>query len=358
MRKALIALLSILLISSCATYTVQDGRNNIFVPENSEKIETRYSVIKQIKEEEKKAEDAKRKADEDRKASEKKAEEDAKAKELERLKEMDVNDYPEDLSSIAYPHIYSPLKANALKADESIVTLSMLFIPLGNEDLKDESIESIISSISDINPELIALTGSLSNQVRFAKSYNKDSVTIEDGTLIFNARLNNADVSHINIQLTEKKDIDVIALDYSESIPWSKADTKEWVNQIKEKETDALSDALNKLSALSGKSILFLSSLTPSTLDWSTVTGYSYRVTTSFTLSDTLSSRWQDVYRATHFNAEVDPGITRRSYEVFERMDFIYSLSLMPLESKTMPIAGLTENTGNLAIFANIVIPD
>lgn len=357
MRKALIALLSILLMSSCATYTVQQGRNNIFVPESSEKLETRYSVIKQRKEEEMQAEDARRRAEEDKKALEKKAAEEAEAKELERLRAMDVNDYPDDLSAMTYPHIYSPLKSNTLKSDDSVVTLSMLFIPLGGNDLTDENIASIIASISD-NPDLIALTGSLSNQVRFAKSYKRDSVTLKAGTLIFNARLNSADESHISLQLTEKKDINVIALDYSESIPWSKADIKDWISQIKGKEQDALSDALNKLSSISGKSLLFLSSLTPSTQDWQTVTGYSYRVPTEFTLSDALSSSWQDVYRATHFNAELDPGITRRSYEVFERMDFIYSLSLMPLESRTMPIAGLTENTGNLAIFANIVIPD
>lgn len=351
MKKALITLLSILLLSSCATYTVQEGRNNIFVPENSEKIETRYNVIKQIKDEEKKAED-------ERIASEKKAEEDAKAKEEARLKAMDTNNYPDNLSAMTFPHIYSPLKANILKADDSIVTLSMLFIPLGNDELKDEDVASIVDSISDSNPELIALTGSLSNQVKFAKKYNKDSVTLSNGTLIYSAKLNSADENHANIQLTDNKAIDVIVLDYSNSIPWNKADVKDWIKEIKNKELDASNDALTKLSAISGKSILFLSSLTPSSHDWATVTDYSYRVPASFTLSDTLSSRWQDVYRSTHFNAEVDPGITRRSYEVFERMDFIYSLSLMPLQSKTMPIAGLTENTGNLAIFATIVIPD
>ncbi len=358
MRKALIALLSILLISSCATYTVQEGRNNIFVPENSEKLETRYSVIKQRKDEEKQAEDAKRKAEEERAALEKKAKEDAEAKELEKLKAMDVHNYPDDLSAIAYPHIYSPLKANTLKADDPIVTLSILFIPLGNTDLEDGNINSIISSIEEINPELIALTGSLSNQVRFAKSYNKDSATLEAGTLIFNAKLNSADESHINLQLTDKKALDVMVLDYSESIPWNKNDIKDWVDQLKAKEPEAADDALNKLASLSDKALLFLSSLTPATSDWMSLTGYSYRIPTAFTLSDTISARWQDIYRTTHFNAELDPGITRRSYEVFERMDFIYSLSLMPLESKTIPLAGLTENAGNIAIFATIVIPD
>lgn len=358
MRKLVLSLLSILLICSCATYTVQQGRDSIRVPVSSDLAETRYSVLK---EREDLALEAKLAVarEKERREAERKAAEEAKAKaEAERQKAMDVNNYPENLSSLSYPHIYSPLKSNQLKADESIVTLSALFIPLGNTELSQDNIEAVADKVHDINPDLVALTGSTLNQVSFAKSYGCDSATLLNGTVIYSAKLNKADENIINLQVTEKKNLDITILDYSTEFPWTKDDVSAWLKAVKSNENEVMNDALDKLSPISGKALLFLSSEAPSTTDWTTITDYFYRSLTSFSLSDALSARWQDVYRATHFSAELAPGITRRSYEVFERLDFIYSLSLMPLESKTIPLSGLTEETGNIALFATLVIPD
>ena len=364
MKKALLSLASLLLMASCATYTVQDGRNAIKVPENASRIETRYNVIKEKEEREENAYIARLRAEAEAKSRElKEREEKERAQreaEEERLKALDINEYPEDLESLTLPHIYTPAKSNELKSDDGIVTERLLFIPLSDYALEADDIDSIISSISDIGPDIIALTGSVENQISFTEKYGYDAVTMNGGSLLYRACLENASEDTISLRISEKKSIELSVLDFQRSFPWTKDDVPAWLEELKENEETDLKDALDAISEMAGsRRLIFISSSSPSTEDWSTITDYYYRNVSSFALSDAMSEmRWQDVYRATHFNAEVDPGITRRSYEVFERLDFIYSYGLMPLSSTTMALSGLTEETGGLAVLAEIVIPD
>ena len=130
--------------------------------------------------------EAERLAEEERIAREKKAEEERLEKErLEKeLRILNaINYYPEDLSDISIPHLYRPAKEFLVK-DNHLTSLRLMLIPMGENALTAENIASIISSISDIKADFIALTGSRENQVAFAKAYNKDSITFEDGTII------------------------------------------------------------------------------------------------------------------------------------------------------------------------------
>ncbi len=364
MRKALTLFLSALMLASCATYTVQNGRDSISLPAGGNEPETRYRIIKDKEDREFQAYIEKLRADAEEKSRELSAqrerEREEKEAEEERLKVLDINEYPSDLSTLSYPHIYSPKKSRELKADSAAVTERLLFLPLGNDVLTEKSMESILVSISGLDPDIIALTGAIENQVAFTQGYGHDAVTTEGGTVIFTASLISSSASGISLQITERKTVDIAVLNPFRSLPWTKDDVQEWLKDVKENEEADLTDVFNAISRMTGeRKLLFISSATPSTEDWSTITDYYYRNVASFSLSDAMSEmRWQDAYRATHFNAEVDPGITRRSYEVFERLDFIYSYNLMPLSSETVAISGLTEATGNIALLAEIVIPD
>lgn len=364
MKKALTSFVSLLLLASCATYTVQDGRDAIKIPEETNMAETRYNVIKEREEREEDAYIAKLRAEAAARSRELKEREEKeraeKEAEEERLKALDINEYPDNLEALTFPHIYTPAKANELKNDDGIVTESLIFIPLGDYAIKDENIDSIIKSISGITPDFIALTGSIENQISFAEKYGSDAVTINGGTLIFRSCLEKATDDTVTLRITEKKSIELSVLNSLRSLPWTKDDVPSWIEEMKGNEESDLKEALDAISEMTGnRRLIFISSASPSTEDWSTITDYYYRNVSSFALSDAMNEmRWQDVYRATHFNAEVDPGITRRSYEVFERLDFIYSYGLMPISSTTMALSGLTEETGNLALLAEIVIPD
>ena len=118
-----------------------------------------------------------------------------------------------------------------------------------------------------------------------------------------------------------------------------------------------LEDESEKLDSITTdeETIIFaLSSQEPSSDDWIPFTAYPYRESRQFTTSEWFKENgYIDVYRATHYSAETDSGITRESGDVFERMDFIYVKNAIPLSSVTFSVAGMT----NRAIYAEVLIP-
>ena len=100
--------------------------------------------------------------------------------------------------------------------------------------------------------------------------------------------------------------------------------------------------------------IFAFSSAEPSSLDWIPFTAYPYRSERSFSASSWFENNsYVDVYRATHYSAETDPGITRESGEIYERMDFIYVKNAIPLESEAFSVAGMDSR----ALYAEILLP-
>ena len=104
--------------------------------------------------------------------------------------------------------------------------------------------------------------------------------------------------------------------------------------------------------------IIALSSSEPITEDWIEFTPFAYRTPHSFAVSDYLSdSSYIDAYRRTHFTAEVDGGITRRNGSIYERMDSLWSASLLPESSVAFPVLGLTDTRGIFAVLATYIFP-
>ena len=342
-RKAIAAILILLSITSCASYTISDGYSKIHVPETTGKPETRYRIIQ-----------------EENKEKTQEAIENAK-KEAEHREAMrrdaEVNEYPEDIAEISFPHIYTPLKTNAT-AQDGINTFQILFLPLGDEALTDDSLDKIIASTSDITPDFVILTGSLENQVNGARKAGWDAVTLEGGTILHKPLLKNADTAKASFFITPTKDFDIAPITLTQSLPGTEEEISGWLDTIKESENSNLEIVKAKDASMADRErIIALSSSEPISGDWIEFTPFAYRTPHSFALSDYLSDNYIDAYRQTHFTAEVDGGITRRNGEIYERLDSLWSSSLIPQSSIAFPILGLTDTEGIFGVLATFIFP-
>ena len=326
MRRLLATVFLIaLFFSSCATYTIKEAREIIVEPESS-KIETRYKAI-----------------------LEKEREEEAKKEEKR------INIYPLNLFTLSYPFYFNPVKNSEYTLSDSDTTIRTLFIPLGEERIDDETLTYVANQISEYNFSFIALSGRLDNQTRLATLLNRDAVTTEGGTIIINdGILVKMDKNSVEIALTENKTVELIAVDYHPTVP-NVASVEEALSLVSRLEKNVLEDLVKVISTSeTNNKILFLTSIAPSSSDWSDLTNYQYRDERSFIISDTLNNlNWHDSFDASRFNEEIDSGVTRFYGQYEERLDFIYSNSIVPLSSYNYAIEGLETNS----VVAEFLIP-
>lgn len=325
MRKFLLILVFSLLLFSCATYTIAEARENIVYPEAGT-TPTKLSEIEKIE-------------------AEKKAE-------IEKTK---VNEYPSSTSDIVLPFYYNPLKNKEYILSDDMTSFSVIFIPLGEEELEEESITQIKTLIENSSFTLVALSGSLSNQMEVAKALKKDALTLQGGTIIYDGVvLESYDEDSVVISLTEDKTVTIYNKDYHIVVPDTASvdETLDIVDEIERRDAENLIDTVTKGD--SRTKILFLSSIAPSSLDWTSWTDYDYRYERNFLFSDLLSSlNWYDAFALSRFNEETESGWTRKYYSYEERLDFIYTKGLIVESSYTLPI----ENLNSRAVVAVLLLP-
>ena len=296
-----------------------------------------------------------RRLEAERKAEEERIERERIEEELRILNA--INYYPEDISMLEVPHVFRPVKENLMK-DDAITRLTLMFIPLGERTLSEESIASIISSISDMEADFIGLSGSIENQVLFASTLSKDAVTFEDGTVIYRSTLVEKDKDSAIFKISEKKTISISVCDQEPELPESQELAYELLSLIPDNEEALVGQVAEASECNEEKRVLFLSSAMPATSDWNTFTDYSYRYDMQFPISDYLASEgWIDAFDASRFSVETDAGITRRNGEIFERMDFIHLKSLILLDAMTIPAAGLTDTVNAFITIAEVLVP-
>ena len=345
MRRLPSILLLLLLLASCATYTVQNGYDAITLPPPpSGQPATKLSEIQE--------ENARKSAE-----AVENAKKEAEHRALMR-RDAAVNGYPDDLSALTLPHVYTPLKTDATKAD-GLVTASILVLPLGYEAMTAEDAERILASVSDVEADFAVLTGSLENQVLGARTAGWDAVTMAGGTILHRPLLKEAKEHSASFFLSTTRDLEIAPLGFEDAMPSDASGIPAWLEGIGE---SGESEAAAVLAAAGGmedrERVIVLSSSSPSSEDWSDLTPFSYRTDADFAVSDALSSAgWLDAYRRTHYTAETDGGITRRNGSIYERLDFIYTQSLIPLDAISFPVAGLTDRTGAFAVLATLLIP-
>ena len=333
MRKILSSMLILLLLSSCAVYTVGQGKASIHAPEVTGEPETRFRVIQERKEAEEAMEEKSRIEREEREKEEKRIE-----------METAVYEYPDDISELSLPHNYRPQRTHlGLETEKS--PLRILFIPLE----ENADIGKISSSIRDLKRDFIFATGETEQLVALSESINEDTVLTEGGMVIYNTRLKKMDRDSASFNINDEKSIETVALSTFKGLPSSSDEIGEYLPLLEDE-----SEKLDSITTDEETVIFALSSQEPSSDDWIPFTAYPYRESRQFTTSEWFKENgYIDVYRATHYSAETDPGITRESGDVFERMDFIYVKNAIPLSSVTFSVAGMT----NRAIYSEVLIP-
>ena len=325
MRKVLFILLISLLLFSCKTYTIQEARETIEYPEKSS-IETRLKAIEDEKERARIEEEKKK-----------------------------TNEYPENLEEIVYPFYYNPVKNTTFTLEDDVTAFSALLLPLGEEDLDRKALLSLKALLDKYHFTFTVLTGSLLNQVKLSSLIGLDAVTYDGGTIIFSGVvLSSAAESSLKILLTEEKEITLYTRDYHPVIPENE-ETENILAYVDELEKITVEDLVESVSEENGKAkILFLSSLSPSSLDWTDWSDKSYREERSFLFSDILLSlNWIDTYDLMRLSVETDDDYTRKTGEYEERLDFIYSKDLIVTESCIIAV----ENMDTRAVFASFIYP-
>ena len=332
MRKAAAILTALILITSCASYTAEEGYSRIVIPETTGKPETRYRLIQ------------------------KERAEAIIMKEME-TKARVINVYPDDLSALEYPHVYTPA-AEPVAEEDGINTIQLLLLPLGYDPMAEEDALRILGASSDLEPDFVILTGSVENQVMGAEMAGWNAVTMEGGTILYDLPLKVAGTGSSVFGVTDTKDVAIAPLSFDDSMPSSGAEAEAWALSLRGN-PDELEAVRAEAEAMTGeRRILALSSAEPSGADWIEFTPFRYRSTMSFPVSEyLLSEGWLDAYRATHYTAETDGGITRRSGDLYERLDFIYSDGLLPVSAISYPVMGLTDRTGAFAVLAEMLVP-
>lgn len=325
MKKLPIILLLTLLLFSCATYTIQEAREIIVYPEKSS-IETRLNAIEEAKEKERLEEEKKK-----------------------------TNEYPLNPDEMEYPFYYNPVKNTSFTLSEEETHFNALLLPLGEEDLDESTFLSAMALIEMYPFTFTVLTGSLSNQIKLTSLLEKDAVTYDGGTIIFTgAVISSIDESSLEILLTPDKGITLYTRDYHPVIPEDKT-TDEIIAVVDECEKIAAEDLIESVSTDKGKPrLLFLSSISPSSSDWTDWTEKGYREEHNFLFSDILTSLgWIDTYEAMRFSSETDDNYTRKSAGYEERLDFIYSKDLIVTKSFIVAV----ENMDTRAVFASFIYP-
>ncbi len=327
--RILITLLSILLLFSCSTYTIAEARERIDYPERGV-TETRLRIFQE--EEERKKEEERLRAERER-----------------------VNEYPLEEEKMTYPFYHNPVKNGVWTLPSENAVLRTIFVPLGEEELTPEQLKCLSALLRSHDFNIIALSGSFSNQTRLASVLGMDCVTTEGGSVIFSGLvLSHMSEDHVTLSLSGGETLTVYSADMHPVIP-EEEDAEDLLLLADKLERHYAEGLIDSISGGSDeKEILFLSSIAPSSADWSDWTEYPYRSERSFLISDTLSLlKWTDTFDYVRFSEETDSGATRFSGEYEERLDFIYSKGLMVKSSYTVAVEGLE----NRAVTADFLIP-
>ena len=368
-HRIAIAALAVLAATSCATYTIGDGKALIVEPPVVKTPETRYRVIKEREDAIRRAEEEKARIERERIEAERKAAEEARIAEEQRIAEelrlaeerrlaeeearrkaeelyrlTAVYEYPEDLSELQIPHNYRPRRDHLTIPTEQRA-LNILMVPLSS----DADLEKVASSIRNLDVDFTLVTGTVEQTVEFSKIMGKDTVILEGGAVFYNSTLKSMDKDSAIFALNEIKTVEVTVRNAGEELPETAEDIPLWVES-----RDGDMEMLSSVTLDDRKVIYGFSSSEPSSEDWILFTPMTYRTERNFQNSNYFSIRgYRDLYRDTHFSAETDMGNTRGNGEVSERLDFIYTRDMIPSYSETFDVAGMD----NKCIYGEILVP-
>jgi hypothetical protein len=222
------------------------------------------------------------------------------------------------------------------------------------------------TSISDIQAPVILVTGHMQNVIDLVRQLRRNAVLVEGGAIITSFPIISTTKHGASVQFSNTKTLRLSITNLPEyevlSAFTSGNDWKTIQRQGTSERTKVLKGILGE-GTVTEPTIMGASLFEPSYQDWNTFSPVPYRqIDYIWPLSNFLEeSSFYDVYRVTHFSADTDAGNTFLTENLKERIDYIYSRKVLPLQSSMLTIGGESlpdaQGIARYGISATFLIP-
>jgi len=269
------------------------------------------------------------------------------------------------LDQIIYPRLYKTEKTTSLAKEEE--KLRALMLPLDDIPWEDSKIVTeVYKSISDLDVPIIFVTGHMENVIALLREMRCNAAIFSTGAIITSFPIQALNTYGIDIQYQEKKILRLVVANLPEYQVVEQFTRKgNWQATQKTLTEDRLAHMKEILGegSLTVGTLLGASLYEPSYRDWNTFSPVAYRqVDYLWPLSTFLENEgFYDTYRLTHFSEATNAGNTLVTPAWNERVDFIYSRKILPLESAMLTIGGESapdeSNISRFGILGTFLVP-
>ncbi|AEC02495.1 hypothetical protein [Parasphaerochaeta coccoides] len=251
-----------------------------------------------------------------------------------------------DLSRENLPY-YHQTGASPKTIETPLTRFTVIFIPLP-ETMPTEEIPMVVSSvadsISDLDADIIILSGQPEASALFAEAIGKSAVIAPEGAVITSFSMTSITDHGVTLTLAPDKDIElrwktlsdngVLRSIASGSLSWQQTvvdDAQQRLEQI-----EAILADVNETAPV----IFALSAYEPSHIDWTPLSPRPWRKDMAWPLSTTMEEKeWFDAYAMTHYSGETNSGATwslGSGNPIEERIDFLYVKNMMSVETSVL----------------------
>lgn len=268
------------------------------------------------------------------------------------------------ISELTFPRQY--------KTDEPTITftdsdqLHVMMLPLDDSPWYDRSmVERMQTSISDLNYPVIMVTGHVQNLVDLVKAVGRNAVLVEGGAIITSLPIIETEKHSIRVQFSDQKTVRLAIASLPEYEVFkafeSSGDWKSIQKSVTPERTKQVEQIIGE-GVLTEPTILGASLYEPSYQDWNTFSPITYRqMDYLWPLTAFLEDQsFFDVYRTTHFSSATDAGNTFHMGILKERLDYLFSRKVLPLNSTILTFGESVSDDNGVARFgliASFLIP-
>ena len=248
------------------------------------------------------------------------------------------------LDQITYPRLYKTEKPTILAKEGG--KLRALMLPLDDVPWKDSTVVlEVHKSISDLEVPIVFVTGHMENVIALVRQMRTNAVLFSTGAIITSFPIQETGTYGADIQYQDKKILHLMVANLPEyQVVQQFVQEENW--QATQK--DLTANRLAHLREMIGEgsptvaTLMGASLYEPSYRDWNTFSPVAYRqMDYLWPLSAFLENEgFYDTYRLTHFSEATNAGNTLVTPAWSERVDFIYSKKILPLESAMLIIGG------------------
>lgn len=278
--------------------------------------------------------------------------------------------------TLSFPYRYSPVKETE-QITGSVPKFSSLLIPLPDSRLREDEAKllagEIASGISDIDAPVLFITGEMQNIVTLVNQLQRNAILVPSGAIVTSFPIEKIGKNSVTVTVRQGKSLQLLiayAPEYEVFEAFlSEPEGNGWKQIVERNRTSRLQTAQEVSNEASDDSSVLLgaSLFEPSHLDWTSFSPVQYRSPFEWPMTMYLEeAKFIDGYRTTHYSEETAAGTTLRwkpgDVELQERIDYLYSRKLLPVETAMLSLGGLSSNDGTkipnrYAIAGTYIVP-